>query len=57
MLSFIGFISAIFLKVIALFCPLLCMSVLIKEEFKTLPEKLIVVCLAIIFGIFLYYFL
>lgn len=56
MLNFIQIVSLIFLKIVALLCPLVCIAVLIKEEFKTIPERILVVFLVVIFGIFLYLF-
>lgn len=44
-------------KVVVLLCPLICIEGLIKEGFKTTIEKLLVVFLVIIFGIFLYFIL
>lgn len=51
----IAFLCEIIFKIVLLLCPLICMEVLIKEGFKTIPERILVVFLGIIFGIFLYF--
>lgn len=48
------FVSNLFVKVLALICPLIWIEGLIEEGIKTYKEKALLVLLIIIFAIFLF---
>lgn len=50
----IGLLCEVILKLVLLVCPLIGMEVLIKEGLKTISDKILVLFLVFIFGIFLY---